>query len=70
MEKGASLFASHLSVGIAEDEANGGEEVTFSRAIAPNNHIMFRREGLDHSLVLVAVTDEQLKSFVDNGRTF
>lgn len=55
MKKGATLFATHLCIGIAKDEADGGEEIALSGAIAANNHVMLRREGLNDSLILVAV---------------
>ena len=55
MEKSAALFAPHLSIGIAEHEADSGEEVTLARAVAPNDYVVLWREGLNHCLVLVAV---------------
>lgn len=30
VKKGASLFAAHLGIGIAEDESDGSEEITLS----------------------------------------
>lgn len=55
VKKGASLFPSHLCVGIAEDESNGSEEITLPRTIAPYDDIMPGREGFDDGLVLVAI---------------
>ena len=49
-----------MCVRITKDEADGGEEVTLSRPIAPNDHIMFWRERLDNSLILVAAVKIQL----------
>ncbi len=50
MKKGAPLFPSHLCVGIAKDESDGGEEITLSGAIATHNHVVFWGEGLNDSL--------------------
>ena len=58
MKQGLSLFATHLSVGIAQDEADGGEEVALARAIATDDDIAVGREGLDLHLILVAGDDE------------
>ena len=41
VEKSLSLFATHLSVGIAQNKPNGGEEVTLARAITTDNDIVF-----------------------------
>ena len=49
------LLSTHLSICIAEDETNGGEEIAFSGAIVPNYHVVFRGERLDDGLFLVAV---------------
>lgn len=54
MKKSLSLLAHQVSVRITQDETNGGEEVTLARTIATDNDIVFRREGLDDRLVLVA----------------
>ena len=54
MKKCLSLFSSHLSVCIAEDELYGFEEIALSRAVAPNNDIMLWRERFGNCLVLVA----------------
>jgi hypothetical protein len=48
-----------VSVGIAEDEANGCEEITLARAIATNDDIVFRRKWFDDRLVLVATIEKQ-----------
>jgi hypothetical protein len=55
VEEALSLLATHLSVGIAEDEADGSEEVTLSRAIATDNDVCLGGEGLNDDLFLVAV---------------
>lgn len=54
MQQGLSLFATHLGVGIAEDESDGGEEVALAGTIAADDDIVLGREGLDDGLVLVA----------------
>jgi hypothetical protein len=54
MQERLSLFAAHLGVGIAEDEANGGKEVALAGAVATDNNIMLWREGLNHCLFFVA----------------
>jgi hypothetical protein len=43
-----------MGVGIAQDKANGREEVTLARSIAADNDIVFGRKWLDNGLVLVA----------------
>lgn len=50
-----TLFASHLSIRIAKDEADGGEEVGLSGSIATDDDVTFRRERLDDCLLLVTV---------------
>lgn len=55
MQKSLALLSAHMSVGIAEDEANGREEVTFPGAIAADDYIVLWGEWLDNGLVLVAV---------------
>lgn len=55
MKKRLPLFPSHLGVGITEDELYCFEEIALSRAIAPDNDIMLRREGFGDGLILVAV---------------
>lgn len=57
VKQSLTLLASHLSVCIAEDETNCGEEVTLARAIATDDNIVFGREGLDDRLVLVAMEE-------------
>ena len=54
MYKSLSLFATHLRVGITQDKANGGEEVTLARTIAAHDYIELGGEGVDNCLVLVA----------------
>lgn len=43
-----------MSVGIAEDEANGREEVTLPGTIAADNDVVFWGEWLDDRLIFVA----------------
>ena len=56
MEQCLALFAPHLSVRIAEHEANCGEEVALARAIAPDDDIQARRKGLNDCLVFVTTS--------------
>ena len=51
------LLATHLRIGVAEDESDSGEEVTLSRAIASNDHIVLWRKGLNNGLLFVATLD-------------
>jgi hypothetical protein len=60
MKERLPLLSSHLSVGIAEDKLDSLEEVTFPRAVASDNDIVFGRERLSNSLILVAVYVEEL----------
>ena len=55
VKKSLALFATHLRIGIAQDESNGRKEVRLPRTIPSYNHIVPGREGLDDSLLLVAV---------------
>lgn len=59
MEKRLPLFAPHLRVGIAEDEAYSREEITLSRTISSDYNVQFRREGIDDSLILVTLSSRQ-----------
>ena len=43
-----------MSVGIAENEANGREEVTLPGTIAADNDVVFGGEWLDDRLIFVA----------------
>jgi hypothetical protein len=43
-----------MSVGIAQDEANGREEVTLPGTIAADNDVVFGGEWLDDRLIFVA----------------
>lgn len=54
MQEGLTLFSAEVSVGIAQDKANGREEITLAGPIAPNDDIVFGRKWLNDSLVLVA----------------
>lgn len=55
MKKRLPLFSAKVSVGIAENEANGRKEITLAGTIAADDDIVFRRKGLNDSLILVAV---------------
>lgn len=55
MEKSLAFLATHLGVGIAENEADGGEEVALARSISADDDIGTGGEGLNDGLVLVAV---------------
>lgn len=54
MQKRLPFLATHLSIGITEDELNCFEEIALSRAITANNDIMPRREGFRDGLIFVA----------------
>lgn len=54
MEQSSAFFFSHLSIGIAEHELDGFEEITLSGAIAPDDDIMAGREGFGDRLFFVA----------------
>ena len=62
MQKGLTLLSSEVSIGIAEDKSNCGEEVTLARTVAPDDDIVFRRKWLDNGLVLVARQSMSMKS--------
>jgi hypothetical protein len=55
MEEGLPLLAAQVGVGIAEDKTDGGKEVALSGAVAADDYIGSRGEGLDDGLVLIAV---------------
>lgn len=55
MKKRLALFSTQVRVGITENEADGGEEVTLAGSVATHDHIVFRRERFNDCLVLVAV---------------
>lgn len=57
MNESLTLFATHLRIRIAEDETNGGEEVTLARTIATHDYIEFGGEGVDNGLILVAAIE-------------
>lgn len=40
MKESIPLLATHLRIGVAEDESDCGEEVTLPRAIASNDHVV------------------------------
>lgn len=62
MQKGLSLLSTQVSVGIAENEPNGREEITFTGTIAANDHVVFGRKRLDDRLVLVAADTNAISS--------
>lgn len=55
MQESLPLLPTHMSVGIAEDKANGREEVTLPRPIAAHDDIVLGGERLDDRLVFVTV---------------
>lgn len=55
MKKGLALFATHVSVCIAENESNGCEKVAFARTVTADDDIVLGGERLDDRLILVAV---------------
>ena len=55
MKQRLALFPAHLSICIAEDETNSGEEVGLSGTIATDDDIALGREGLDDCLLLVTL---------------
>lgn len=54
MQKSLALLPAEMSIGIAEDEANGREEVTLPGTIAADNDVVFGGEWLDDRLIFVA----------------
>lgn len=54
MKQRLSIFPTHLGIGVAQDEAHGGEEVTLARSISSDDDIMFWRERVHDGLILVA----------------
>lgn len=54
MQKSLALLPAEMSVGIAEDESNGREEVTLPGTIAADNDVVFGGEWLDNRLIFVA----------------
>lgn len=61
MKKCLTLLSTEVGVGIAEDETNGREEVTFAGPIAADDDIVFGRKGLNDRLVLVAIVGDVLE---------
>ena len=57
MKQSLSLFSTHVSVSITEDETNGSEEVAFPGSIATDNDIVLGREWLDYRLIFVTVIE-------------
>lgn len=55
MQQRLAFFSPHLSIGIAENESNRGEEVTLARAITANDHVALGRERLYDGLFLITV---------------
>lgn len=68
MEEALALFSTHLGVGIAENEADGREEIGLARAIATDDDVCLGREWLNDSLLLVAAAGWSVTSF-DLGNT-
>lgn len=60
VKKSLALLSAQVCVRIAENETNGGEEVTFAGTIAADNDIVFGRKGLDDGLILVAAINSNL----------
>ena len=54
MQKSLALLPTEMSVGIAEDEADGREEVTLPGTIAADNDVVFGGEWLNNRLIFVA----------------
>jgi hypothetical protein len=54
VEKAYPFLAAESVLFIAQDETQGAEEVALARAIAADDDIALRREGLDLRLVFVA----------------
>lgn len=52
------FFFVYLSVGIVENELNGGKEVVFVRVIVIDNDICFGRERFNDSLFFVVMVSE------------
>ena len=44
-----------MRIGIAEDETNGREEITFAGTIATHDHIVLGRKRLNNRLILVTI---------------
>lgn len=57
MKQCLPFFSTHLCICIAEYETDRSEKVAFPRSVAPNDNIVFRRKGLDDSLLLVAILE-------------
>ena len=49
-----TLLSAEMSVGIAEDEANGREEITLPGTIAADDDVVFGGEWLNDRLIFVA----------------
>jgi hypothetical protein len=54
VQQSLSLLSAKMGVCIAKDKSDGREEITLSRTIAADDHIVFRRERLNNRLILVA----------------
>lgn len=65
VQQSLSLFATHHTVCIAEDEADGSEEVTLPRTIATNNDIGSGGERLDFSLVLITTKSQNISKLIN-----
>lgn len=63
MKKSLSFLSTEVSIGIAQNESNGGEEVTLAGTITADDDIVFWGEWFDDSLVLIAEVDIRLVQF-------
>jgi len=63
MEESLSFLSAQMGIGITQHEPNGREEITFARTIAADNDIVFRWEGFDDGLILVAVISNRLAEY-------
>ena len=62
MDEGLPLLASHLRIGVAENETNSGKEIALPRSIAADDNVEFGREGVDDGLIFVAGDRQDLSS--------
>lgn len=62
-----ALFSTEMGVGIAQDETNGGKEITLAGPIATDDDIVLGRKRLNDRLVLVASQKSGDASLVSSG---
>ena len=55
MQQCLTLLPAHMSICVAEDEADRGEEVALAGTLASNDNIMFWRKWLNDSLIFVTL---------------